>query len=230
MDGSFRDPGIPDGECSVYTLAIGDAPAMRVTNAIEHRNDGEPRYRQRMQITGDAGPRYEMELDLLRSRGQLRAERYQLETFDGDIAVALERGWFRDVQVIHFGGRVAPYPRSTMPLLGCSVGLRGIDFERGAHGSLALYLANTVYWELAYRVERAETARVPAGERPAWRVRVRPSFEQINRQLDRLVGLVLPAFVVHFDREPPHRMLRFDFPTGPFPWNDRATVAATELR
>jgi hypothetical protein len=229
VDGAFRDPGIPDGERMTYALTMAGTQAMDVTTAVEHLDDGEPRYRQTMSIASPAGPRYEMELDLLRARGELRPLRYRLETFFGEAPVAVEQAWFRDVQVLHFGGHIAPYPRSTMPLLGCAVGLRGIDFARGAGGSLALYLANTVYWELAYKVERAEPAKVPAGHIDAWRIRVRPSFEAINRQLDRVVGLVLPAFVAHFERAEPHRLLRFDFPTGPFPWNARATVEATAL-
>jgi hypothetical protein len=229
VDGAFRDPEIPDGERMTYALTMAGTQAMDVTTAVEHLDDGEPRYRQTMQIVSGAGPRYEMELDFLRTRGEIRPQRYRLETYFGDAPVAVEQAWFRDVQVLHFGGRIAPYPRSTMPLLGCSIGLRGIDFERGAHGSLALYLANTVYWELSYKVERTETADVPAGSIDAWRVRVRPSFEQINKQLDRVVGLVLPAFILHFERAAPHRLVRFDFPTGPFPWNPRATVEATGL-
>jgi hypothetical protein len=82
---------------------------------------------------------------------------------------------------------------------------------------------------VALKVERRERVALPAGTFDAWRVRARPSFHAIAGALDRIVGLLLPPFVVHFDARPPHRFLRFAFPTGPFPWNPRAVVEATEL-
>ncbi|MDQ1446852.1 MAG: hypothetical protein QOI20_3316, partial [Acidimicrobiaceae bacterium] len=45
-----------------------------------------------------------------------------------------------------------------------------------------------------------------------------------------VVQLLLPPFVLHFEEGPPHRFLRFSFPTGPFPWNPRGLIEATELR
>jgi hypothetical protein len=84
-------------------------------------------------------------------------------------------------------------------------------------------------WEIDSKVERRERVGVAAGELDAWRVRVRPSFHAVASALDRIVGLLLPPFVVHFAADPPHRFLRFEFPTGPFPWNPRAVIEATEL-
>lgn len=78
-------------------------------------------------------------------------------------------------------------------------------------------------------MEKRETARVPAGDLEAWRVRVRPSFAQISGVLDKVVGGLLPPFVLHFEAAPPHRMVRFSFPTGPMPWNPKGLIEATEL-
>ena len=94
---------------------------------------------------------------------------------------------------------------------------------------MPIWLANTVFWEISLHVEKHETVTVPAGTFDAWRVRARPSFEQIGTALDRLVGALLPPFVLHFEAQPTHRFLRFEFPTGPFRWNPRGVIEATEL-
>lgn len=172
---------------------------------------------------------YALEFDVIRRRGQLLAERYRLETRHGERQVAVEEGWFRDVSVLGWGGAIEPYPSDVAPLLGCALMLRGLEFERGAERSVSVWLANSVHWEVALKVERRERLDLPAGTFDAWRVRARPSFHAVAGALDRIVALLLPAFVLHFDADPPHRFLRFAFPTGPFPWNRRAVVEATEL-
>jgi hypothetical protein len=172
---------------------------------------------------------YRLEFDALRRRGQLLADRYRLDTAHGDRPVAAEEGWFRDVSVLGWGGELERYPSDVVPLLGCAVMLRGLDFERGAERSFALWLANTVYWEVALKVERRERVTVPAGGFDAWRVRARPSFHMVAGALDRIIGMLLPPFVLHFAADAPHRFLRFEFPTGPFPWNPRGLIEATEL-
>ena len=172
---------------------------------------------------------YALEFEALRRRGQLLADHYRLESRHGERAVAVEEGWFREVSVLGWGGQVDRYPGDVSPLLGCAVMLRGLEFERGAERSFALWLANTVYWEVALKVERRERITVPAGTFDTWRTRARPSFHMIGGALDRLVGMLLQPFVLHFDAEPPHRFLRFAFPTGPFPWNPRGIVEATRV-
>jgi hypothetical protein len=143
--------------------------------------------------------------------------------------VAREEGWFRDVSALGWGGEIERYPSDTAPLLGCALMLRGLEFERGSRRSFTLWLANTAYWEIDVRVEKRERVSVPAGSFDAWRVRVRPSFDAVSGALDRVVALLLPPFVLHFAAEPSHRFLRFEFPTGPFPWNPRAVIEALEL-
>jgi hypothetical protein len=172
---------------------------------------------------------YELEFEVIRRRGELLADHYRLETTHGERPVAVEEGWFRDVAVLGWGGTIERYPSDVAPLVGCALMLRGLEFERGAERSASVWLANSVHWEVALRVERRERVEVPAGAFDAWRVRARPSFHAIGGALDRIVGLLLPPFVIHFDAEQPHRFLRFAFPTGPFPWNPRAVIEATEL-
>jgi hypothetical protein len=130
--------------------------------------------------------------------------------------------------VLQWGGTLEPYPRDVTPLLGCALALRGLDFERGARRSFSLWLANTVWWEVNLRVEKLEEMELPTGSARAWRVRARPHFGQIAGRLDRIVQLLLPPFTIHFEEQPPHRFLRFSFPTGPFPWNPRGLIEATE--
>lgn len=141
--------------------------------------------------------------------------------------MAREEGAFRDVRALGWGGTLGSYPRNVTPLLGAAVAL--LEWNRGERHSFALWLANTVWWEFDAHVERRETITLSAGTYDAWRVRARPSFGAIAGALDKLVGALLPHFTVHFAAEPPHRFLRFSFPTGPFPWNPRRRIEATAL-
>jgi len=227
VDGAFRDPGIPDGERTVYRGRIGDEDAGR--GVLHVRGDGDGRYVQRVEMQLAEELRYEMEARFARRDGVLLAEDYRLVTLARERRIAVEEGSFRDVRALHWGGKVQPYPRSIVPLLGCAVALRGLDFERGRRHSFALWLANTVHWEVELHVERRERVSVPAGDFDAWRVRARPSFREVAGMLDRVVAAVLPPFVLHFGAGTPHRFLRFSFPTGPFPWNPRGRIEAIEL-
>lgn len=226
MDGPLRDPGLPDGETSVYRGSVKGEPAGRGTLRVEATRDA---YVQRveMQVLGELD--YALELRFARRDGAMHAEHYALRTEYQGAPVAAEEGWFRDVRVLHWGAELIRYPRDISPLLGCAVALRGLDFAKGARRTFPLWLANTVFWDVELRVERREDVEVPAGRYPAWRVRARPSFEQIGPALDKLVGVLLPPFVLHFEAAAPHRFLRFEFPTGPFRWNPRGVIEAVEL-
>ena len=226
MEGPFGDPDIPDGEETTYRGLIDGSEVGRGTNRIARSDDG---YRQTlsMSIRGDAV--YSAEIEFRSTGGTIAAESYRLDTRYRDQPVAVEEGQFRGVKVLQWGGVLEPYPRDVAPLLGCAVALRGLDFERGARRSFSLWLANTVWWEGNTRVEKLEDVELPAGSARAWRVRVRPHFGHIAGRLDRIVQLLLPPFVLHFEEKPPHRFLRFSFPTGPFPWNPRGLIEAVEL-
>lgn len=226
MEGPFLDPGIPDGETSRYRGSVRGRPAGEGTLTVEASDAG---YVQRatMRVLDELD--YELEIGFARKAGRIHAEHYTLRSAHEGRPVALEQGWFRDVRALHWGGELRRYPRDIAPLLGCAIALRGLELERGARRTFPLWLANTVYWDIEARVERRETIELPAGRIEAWRVRVRPSFEQLNGALDKLVGALLPPFVLHLEAAAPHRFLRFEFPTGPFRWNPRGLIEAVEL-
>ena len=226
MDGAFRDPGITAPERAVYRGSIGGEVAGEGTLTTEPV-DGGVEQRIAMEVAGHA--RYAMWARFSVRSGQLLAEEYRLETFSGERRIAREEGVFRDVQTLQWGGELRPYPRSVTPLLGSATALRGLAFEKGERRSFACWLGNTLYWQVDLHVERVEVARVPAGSIEAWRVRARPSFSELGRALDRVVGALLPPFVLHFEAAAPHRFLRYSFPTGPFPWNPRGLIEAVEL-
>jgi hypothetical protein len=223
-DGAFADPQVPDGERTTYRGVIGDREIGTGEIRITARDDA---YEQHVDMLAGGAVAYAMHATFSRRGGTILAEDYDLTTSHGDRVIAREHGVFRDVEILQFGGQIHPYPRSVTPLLTASLALRGLDFHKGATRDFALWLANSVFWDLHVKVEKRERVTVPAGAFDAWRVRVRPSFSQINGALDKIVNAVLPPFVLHFDAEPAHRMLRFEFPTGPFPWNPRATIEMT---
>jgi hypothetical protein len=226
MDGAFADPGITALERAVYRGRIGDEVAGEGTLEIEPV-DGGLEQRIAMEVAEHA--RYAMRTRFSVRNGSLLAEDYALETFSGDRRIAREEGAFRDVQTLQWGGELRAYPRSVTPLLGCAVALRGIAFEKGERHSFAVWLANTLYWQVDLHVEKRERVTVPAGAFDAWRVRVRPSFREVAGALDRVVAAFLPPFVIHFEAAVPHRFLRFSFPTGPFPWNPRGRIEAVSF-
>jgi hypothetical protein len=227
VEGAFSDPGIPDGEETVYRGVIDGAEVGTGTNRIS-RTDGGYRQTLSMSVRGEAT--YTASVEFRCNRGTLAVESYRLDTRYRDQPVAVEEGRFRGVKVLQWGGALEAYPRDVTPLLGCALALRGLSFERGGRRSFSLWLANTVWWEVNTRVERLEEVSLRGGPARAWRVRARPRFGQIAGRLDRIVQLLLPPFVLHFEEQPPHRFLRFSFPTGPFPWNPRGLIEATELR
>jgi len=227
VEGAFSDPGIPDGEETVYRGLIDGAEVGGGTNRIAQTDGG---YRQTLSFSVRGEAEYTGAIEFRRSRGTLAAESYRLDTRYRDEPVAAEEGHFRGVKVLQWGGALEAYPRDVTPLLGAALALRGLDFSRGSRRSFSLWLANTVWWEVNTRVEKLEEVSLPAGSVRAWRVRARPHFGHVAGRLDRIVQLLLPPFVLHFEEQPPHRFLRFSFPTGPFPWNPRGLIEATELR
>jgi hypothetical protein len=226
LDPPFRDPGIPDGERIAYGGRIGGDEVGHGEVGVEASGD---RYVVRIATHIRDGFNQAVTIEFTRRRGLLRMESYRAESRDGDSPVAVEQGWFRDVRGLHWGGELVPYPTNVTALLGCAVALRGLEFERGERHHLALWLANTVWWEIALHVDRREQVEVPAGTFEAWRVSAHPQFEGIGQALNHVIQAILPPFRLHFETAPPHRFLRFSFPTGPFPWNPRGLIEATEL-
>lgn len=225
-DGPFRDPGLPDGERATYRGTID----RREAGSGELRLEASPdRYLQRITAELEGGYGLELEMSFARVNGTLRAEHYRLDSNDGDRPVAHEEGWFRGVRGLHWGGAIQGYPANVTPLLGCAIAMRGLEFARGERHRFALWLANTVWWEIEAHVEKRERVEVPAGSFEAWRVDVAPRFDAVGTALNRVIAALLPPFRVHFEADEPHRFLRFSFPTGPFPWNPRGLIEATEL-
>jgi hypothetical protein len=226
VDGAFADPGITALERAVYRGSIGDEAVGEGTLEIEPVEGG---LEQRIETVISDHARYAMRAGFELRGGALLTRDYRLETFSGDTRIASEEGAFREVQTLQWGGALEAYPRSVTPLLACATALRGLEFARGEKRTFAVWLANTAYWPVDLHIEKRERVTVPAGAFDAWRIRVRPSFREVSAALDRVVGMVLPPFVIHFEAGPPHRFLRFTFPTGPFPWNPRGRIEALQF-
>ena len=226
LDPPFSDPGIPDGERTAFRGTIDDEAAGIGALVIEASDDA---YIPRIDGTILDEFQFSVEMRFSRANGTLRAESYRLESRDGEKPVSVEEGWFRGVRGLHWGGELEPYPSNITPLLGCALALRGLDFTKGERHHMAVWLANSVWWEVAVHVDRRERIDLPLGSLEAWRVTVAPQFEGIGSALNRVVQAILPPFRAHFAVEPPYRFVRFSFPTGPFPWNPRGLIEATEL-
>ncbi|MDT4905846.1 MAG: hypothetical protein QOH52_3862 [Pseudonocardiales bacterium] len=224
---AYRDPNVPDGETTVYRLALASGGQhAEVTSRVEH--DGPDRYLLHMEVPHDELD-VRAELAFARRDGLVTASSYQLEARNDGRLVSREEGYFEDTSHIQFGGKIAPYPKDLVPLLGGILALRGLDFSRGVSRRLNIWLAFSAYWQVDLKVEKRETISLPVGRIDAWRVKVRPSFAQISGLLDKIVGGLLPDFTLHFAVDDAHRMLRFTFPTGPFPWNPKGVVEAIKL-
>lgn len=217
----FRDPGIPDGEKSVYTVAVGERPpAMELVSVVGHERDG---YRSVLQL-GEGSFRLTVEQRFRRDGGLLRAATYRAETRSGGAVVSREEADFLGTTHLQFGGGVAPFPAGLMPLAGGVTLLRGLDFTEGAEQSVALWLAFSVHVPLAVRVEQRTLVEVPAGRFDTWQVRLRPRLSGLNSLLEKMLSGFLPPAVAQFEVAPPHRMIRFGFPTGPMPWDPRGLM------
>lgn len=231
MEGPFRDPDIPDGERTAYRFLVDGEHVGGGVLAVERVSEGSRQlYRQSLAMNVGRDVDYRLELTFRRRAGTIHAEAYRLETRDGGGApIAAEEGRFRQVRALHWGAERQPYPRDLAPVLGCPVALRGLEFERGLRRGFSVWFANTAYWEVEARVEALERLELPVGRMDAWRVVARPSLEHVDRTLDKLVTGLLPPLVLHFEEEPPHRFLRFEFPTGPYRSNPPGLIEATEL-
>ncbi|MDQ3646314.1 MAG: hypothetical protein M3345_05185 [Actinomycetota bacterium] len=227
----LRDPMVDSFEEATYRGRIGSRDMGGGTLSLEPlETDGEiTGYRQRLSalIQGVSG--YELDLTFQADGNIIRSERYRLETHHRDDIVAVEEGVFPGVSSLQWGGEIEEYPHDICPLLGCAVVLRGLDFELGARRSIAIWLANTVWWEVETKVESRKEIELPCGRFDTWRVRAWPNFRPIAGILHHLIERLLPPFYLDFERDPPHRFLRFEFPSGPFPWNPRALVEAVEI-
>ncbi len=222
MTAQFRDPGIADGEKSVYTIRVGDTSAgTQFASLIEH--DGNKYVSATSASSGDDFA-FLVEQTILRDKGILKAESYRAESKVDGKTVSREEGYFADTKHIQFGGKLEAFPRSVMPLVGGLTLLRGLDFYRGAQHNVDLWIAFSICWPLEVKVEKRQRVDVPAGSFDAWQIRIRPSFTHINTLLDKVVAGFLPPYVAHMEAGNSHPLLRFSFPSGPLPWNPRGVL------
>jgi len=231
VEGPFLDPDIPHGERTRYRGLVGDEEAGSGEVVIERASEGaRDLYRQLITAQLREVSEVRTETVFRRRRGMIHAESHRMETRNGGTdPVAAEQGRFRDVKVPVWGAQVESFPRDLAPALGCATALRGLEFEPGAQRSFSVWLVNSIHWQVDVKVERRETVELPAGTLEAWRVRLRPSFEHVDRALDKVIDAVIPPVVAHFDAAGAHRLLRLEFPTGPFKWNPPGLLEAVEL-
>lgn len=231
MEGPFIDPDIPHGERVAYRGFVGDEEAGTGSVLVERvAENGRDLYRQSV-VARVAGRAELRSLTTWRRRsGTIHAETHETQAFEGDEApVAVEQARFRGPKVVGWGGELESFPRDVTPLLGCAVALRGLELSAGARRSFSAWLVSSIYWQVESKVEKKERISLPVGKSEAWRVRLRPSFEQVDKALDGLMDALMPPLVAHLEASPPHRLLRFQFPTGPFKWNPVGVIEATEL-
>lgn len=226
IDTIFRDPGIPDGEKSVYTVRIADGPStLDLVSTIGHDQDG---YRSIVQVGPGAGNfTITVEQRFQRAGDRLLAAEYRAETRSGTRVVSREEADFLGTAHLQFGGGIAPFPADLMPLAGGLTLLRGLDFAEGAEEHIPLWLAFSVHIPLSAKVEQRTLVEVPAGPIDCWQVRLRPRLSGLNVLLEKMLSGFLPPAVAHFEANAPHRMVRFSFPTGPMPWDPRGLMELT---
>ncbi|MFE3445791.1 hypothetical protein ACFXNW_22385 [Nocardia sp. NPDC059180] len=213
----FRDPWIPDGEKSVYSLRLADRPqGFEMTNLIARETGGYlSTVEARIGGAGRGGAELSMTIEqrFKRAGELLRAEHYRAETRSGSMVVSREEANFLHTTHLQFGGGPAPFPVNIMPIAGGLTLLRGIEFAEGHVESINAWLAFSVHWPLIVKVDKRITVEVPAGHVPCWQLRIRPGFAQVNMLLDKVIGGILPPFIAHFEQAPPHRLVRMSFPT-----------------
>ncbi|WP_280381978.1 hypothetical protein [Nocardia wallacei] len=223
MRTAFRDPGIPDGEKSVYAVGIADRPQRHELTSVVARETGGYRSTTEAYV-GAENLALTIEQRFQRTGEWLRAQDYLAETRSGDTVVSREEAHFVDTTHLRLGGDIEPFPPNVMPLLGGMTLLRGLDFTEGATESLELWLAFSLHWPLTARVDKQLVVEVPAGSFTCWQVLLRPGFAHVNSLLDKMIGGLLPPSVAHFEAAPPHRLVRFGFPTQPMPSAPRGLI------
>ncbi len=226
MSSRFKDPDIPDGEKTTYEVSISRRRVGTATSLVEHVDESFYRHvlesdLSELQMT--------VEQTFFREGGELAAATYRAESRADGRVVSTEEADFQGTRHLQFGGKVEAFPTNLSPVLGAMIALRGVDFRRGSQATVSLWLGFSVFWPIHVKVERRESVTVPAGTFDSWSVKLRPSFAEISGLLDKVIGGLLPAFVLHFAAEHPHQMLRFEFPTGPFRWNPKGLVEASSV-
>ena len=222
----FADPEIAEPERRSYRGVLRDQEIGTGTFTVVPHPD---RYDVTVQLRGAlSGVETEIEtrVQLVRERGLVRAESYETDArVEGEHgrSTAHDEGRLLGVKALSWGGSVAEYPADIMPLIAVPLVLRGL-FTKGARVDFPLWLASVVYWPVHAKVEGAAKVETPAGRIDAWKVRFRPDLHGLVGPLDRVVQPIIPPFIGYFAKRTPNELLRFEFPTGPFPWNPRGAI------
>ncbi|MFB7718771.1 hypothetical protein [Nocardia sp. NPDC056100] len=222
-DSIFRDPYIPDGEKTVYTVRIADQPpALDIVSTVGHEDQG---YLSVVQATSSDGNfTITVEQRFQRLGEQLRIASYRAETRTGTTVVSREEANFLGTTHLQIGAGIAPFPADLMPLAGGLTLLRGLDLTEGAEADIALWLAFSVHIPLSAKTDRRTVVDAATGRIDCWQVRLRPRLTGLNPMLEKMLSPFLPLVVVDIEAAPPHRMIRCGFPTGPMPWHPRAVM------
>ncbi|MBO0854962.1 MAG: hypothetical protein J2P18_14510 [Nocardia sp.] len=212
MHNLFRDPGIPDGEKSRYSVGISGLPSSFEMSSVVTHEAGC--YRTIL----DAGVGRDLQLTIEqrfgRADGFLRAHDYRAETRSRGTVVSSEEVHFVDTVHLPIGGPPTPFPPDIMPIAAGLTLLRGLEFAEDTVRSIDVWLAFSVHWPLIAKVVEPAEIQVGAGAFDCWQVRLRPSFAQVNSLLDKVIGGLLPPITAYFECAPPHRLVSSSFPTA----------------
>lgn len=222
----FADPEIAEPERWSYRGVLRDQEIGRGTLSVVPHPD---RYELSVELTGALSgveTAIETHVVLVRDGGRVRSDRYGTDArVEGEHgrSSAHDEGRLRGVKALNWGGTVAEYPADIVPIIAVPIVLRGL-LAKNARIDFPLWLASVVYWPVHARVEGSARVDAPGGRVDAWKVRFRPDLHSVVGPLDRVVQPILPPFVGYFAKRTPNELVRFEFPTGPFPWNPRGAI------
>lgn len=222
-----RDPGLTEAETATYRLRLAGRHTGELTMRVK---PSKTRYVHEIEGELIDGAGIYAKSVMGRKDGLLLAQSSLLEgRVHGSMVTRIE-GRFAGIQPLVIGGETFEVPESVVPAVALPLALRG-GLRVGAKKVVPVAIAGAAAVELRADVERIEPVGVPAGARQGYRVRFRPHLGNIPgqlgafaRQLDALVWRILPPFVAHFAVEPPHQLMRMEFPVGPLRWNSKGEI------
>lgn len=223
----FSDPNVDDRETANYRVTLAKRHTGEGSFRVEAADD---RYTHIVDAELLPGAGLYCESAIRREGGSLRAESCALEPGSDGEMITRDEGRFRATQGITIGNDHLEYPTNIVPLIATPLMLRH-DLFLGRERIFPMWFLHLGFWDIHAKVETAEEVVVSAGLIRAYRVRLRPylgnlprALGRLARELDRLAWRLLPPFTLHFAVEPPHHMVRFEFPIGPLRWGDDGGV------
>lgn len=227
MEDALPDPELHGPETTTFRGLVGGEEVG--AGSLTFRTEDERTFVQ--EIAGEAFGRLSgTAVTRFRRRGGVLLPAAQaVEIRDRDREVARDAASFRDVHAPQLGGEMAPYPRNLVPAPALALALRTLPLKEKARFVPQVWLTAIVHWPVDVRVEKRESATVPAGTFEAWRVRLRPSLVDVAQALDELSATVVPPVIAHVAVEPAGRLLRLAFPTGPARTDPPGLLEATAI-